>query len=84
VGVGVAVTINFSYPKDRLREETINLAKMMAKSPAALRYMKQILDEKSYRPGCDNFKRTRARVDSLPLAGWVNPRKAKDVVDVAG
>jgi trans-feruloyl-CoA hydratase/vanillin synthase len=93
--------VNFSYPKDRLREETIKLAKkLMAKSPAALRYtkeairavrfmnepqaqdylnaksdalryndkessreegMKQFLDEKSYRPGYGNFKRTRAR-----------------------
>jgi feruloyl-CoA hydratase/lyase len=93
--------VNFSYPKERLRDETIKLAKkLMEKSPAALRYtkeairavrfmnepqaqdylnaksdalryndkessreegMKQFLDEKSYRPGYGNFKRTRAR-----------------------
>jgi trans-feruloyl-CoA hydratase/vanillin synthase len=93
--------VNFSYPKDRLRDETIKLAKkLMEKSRAALRYtkeairavrfmnepqaqdylnaksdalryndkensreegMKQFLDEKSYRPGYGNFKRTRVR-----------------------
>jgi feruloyl-CoA hydratase/lyase len=36
--------INFSYPKERLREETIRLAKkLMEKSPAALRYTKEAI-----------------------------------------
>src|SRR3974377_486541 len=34
--------VNFSYPKERLREETVKLAKkLMEKSPAALRYTKE-------------------------------------------
>src|SRR6185312_5218844 len=34
--------VNFSYPADKLREETAKLArKMMEKSPAALRYTKE-------------------------------------------
>lgn len=36
--------VNFSYPKERLREETIRLAKkLMEKSPAALRYTKEAI-----------------------------------------
>jgi trans-feruloyl-CoA hydratase/vanillin synthase len=36
--------VNFSYPADKLREETIKLAKkMMEKSPAALRYTKECI-----------------------------------------
>jgi trans-feruloyl-CoA hydratase/vanillin synthase len=36
--------VNFSYPKARLKEETIKLAnKLMEKSPAALRYTKEAL-----------------------------------------
>jgi trans-feruloyl-CoA hydratase/vanillin synthase len=36
--------VNFSYPKDKLREETIKLAKkLMEKSPAALRYTKEAI-----------------------------------------
>ncbi|HEY5065942.1 MAG TPA: p-hydroxycinnamoyl CoA hydratase/lyase [Xanthobacteraceae bacterium] len=36
--------VNFSYPKDRLREETIKLAKkLMEKSPAAMRYTKEAI-----------------------------------------
>ena len=50
--------------------------------------MKQFLDEKSYRPGYGNFKRTRARVSfvalTVLLGGWVNPWKARDVADAAG
>jgi feruloyl-CoA hydratase/lyase len=36
--------VNFSYPKGRLREETIKLAKkLMEKSPAAMRYTKEAI-----------------------------------------
>src|SRR5215468_4470515 len=36
--------INFSYPKEKLREETIKLArKLMEKSPAAMRYTKEAI-----------------------------------------
>jgi len=36
--------VNFSYPKERLREETIKLAKkLMEKSPATLRYTKEAI-----------------------------------------
>jgi trans-feruloyl-CoA hydratase/vanillin synthase len=36
--------VNFSYPKERLREETIKLAKkLMEKSPAAMRYTKEAI-----------------------------------------
>ena len=36
--------VNFSYPKERLREETVKLAKkLMEKSPAALRYTKEAI-----------------------------------------
>src|SRR3954463_16135934 len=36
--------INFSYPKERLREETVKLArKLMEKSPAAMRYTKEAI-----------------------------------------
>ena len=93
--------VNFSFPKEKLREETVKLArKLMEKSPAVLRYtkealravrfmnepqaadylaaksdalrfadkedsrtqgMKQFLDEKSYRPGFQSFKRVKAK-----------------------
>jgi trans-feruloyl-CoA hydratase/vanillin synthase len=36
--------INFSYPKEKLREETVKLAKkLMEKSPAAMRYTKEAI-----------------------------------------
>jgi trans-feruloyl-CoA hydratase/vanillin synthase len=36
--------INFSFPKEKLREETIKLAKkLMEKSPAAMRYTKEAI-----------------------------------------
>ena len=36
--------VNFSYPKEKLREETIKLAKkLMEKSPATLRYTKEAI-----------------------------------------
>jgi trans-feruloyl-CoA hydratase/vanillin synthase len=36
--------VNFSYPKEKLREETIKLArKLMEKSPAAMRYTKEAI-----------------------------------------
>ena len=36
--------INFSYPKEKLREETVTLAKkLMEKSPAAMRYTKEAI-----------------------------------------
>ena len=36
--------VNFSYPKEKLKDETIKLAKkLMEKSPAVLRYTKQAL-----------------------------------------
>ena len=36
--------VNFSYPKEKLRDETIKLAKkLMEKSPAALRYTKEAI-----------------------------------------
>jgi trans-feruloyl-CoA hydratase/vanillin synthase len=36
--------VNFSYPKDKLREETTKLAKkLMEKSPAAMRYTKEAI-----------------------------------------
>src|SRR5215472_2746248 len=36
--------VNFSYPKERLREETVKLAKkLMEKSPAAMRYTKEAI-----------------------------------------
>ena len=93
--------VNFSFPKAKLKEETVKLArKLMEKSPAVLRYtkeglravrfmnepqaadylsaksdalrfadkedsrtqgMKQFLDDKSYRPGFEPFKRVKAK-----------------------
>ena len=36
--------VNFSYPKEKLREETVKLAKkLMEKSPAAMRYTKEAI-----------------------------------------
>jgi len=36
--------VNFSFPKDKLREETVKLAhKLMEKSPAAMRYTKECI-----------------------------------------
>src|SRR5580692_335926 len=68
--------VNFSYPKEKLREETVKLAKkLMEKSPATLRYTKEAiravrfmnepqaqdyLAAKSDRPGYGHFKRKRA------------------------
>lgn len=68
--------VNFSYPKEKLRDETIKLAKkLMEKSPAAMRYTKEAIRAVRFmnEPQAQDY--LNAKSDALRFADKENSRE---------
>jgi len=68
--------VNFSYPKERLREETVKLAKkLMEKSPAVLRYTKEGIRAVRFMNEPQAADYLNAKSDALKLNDKENSRQ---------